>query len=58
MPKLLPQAAVEQYKREGFYSPIRVMSGTDARRFRNALEGHEAKTGKPLQGNWRRTKKN
>ena len=53
MPKLLPQAAVEQYKREGFYSPIRVMSAAEARRFRDALEGHEGRTGKPLQGNWR-----
>jgi len=53
MPKLLSQAAVERFKHEGFYSPIRVMSAAEARRFRNALEGHEAKTGEPLQGNWR-----
>src|SRR5258705_9010906 len=53
MPKLLPQAAVDQFKREGFYSPIRVMSTAEARRFRNALETHEANTGAPLQGNWR-----
>ena len=53
MPKLLSQAAVDQYKREGFYSPIRVMSAVEARRFRNALEAHEGKTGEPLQGNWR-----
>ena len=26
MPKLLSRAAVDQYQREGFYSPIRVMS--------------------------------
>src|SRR5437870_12611831 len=53
MSKLLSQAAVEQYKRDGYYSPVRVMSAAEARRFRNALETHEAKTGKPLQGNWR-----
>jgi ectoine hydroxylase-related dioxygenase (phytanoyl-CoA dioxygenase family) len=29
------------------------MSSADARRFRDALETHEAKTGQPLQGNWR-----
>jgi hypothetical protein len=29
------------------------MTAADARRFRSALETHEAKTGKPLQGNWR-----
>ena len=53
MPKLLSQVAVDAYKRDGYYSPIRVMSTAEARRFRNALEAHEAKTGKPLQGNWR-----
>ena len=53
MPKLLSRAAVDQYQREGFYSPIRVMSASEARRFRSALETHEAKTGEPLQGNWR-----
>src|SRR5678815_2363984 len=53
MPKLLSQAAVDQYKREGYYSPVRVMSTAEAKRFRNALETHEGKTGKPLQGNWR-----
>src|SRR2546428_8594889 len=53
MPKLLSQAAVEVFRRDGFYSPIRVMPAGDARRYRNALEAHEAKTGAPLQGNWR-----
>lgn len=53
MPKLLSAAAVEAYQREGFYSPVRVMSAADARRFRTALETHEAKTGQPIQGNWR-----
>lgn len=53
MPKLLSQAAVEAFKRDGYYSPIRVMSPADAGRFRRALETHESKTGKPLQGNWR-----
>ena len=53
MPKLLSPAAVEAFGREGFYSPVRVMPAAEARRYRNALETHEAKTGKPLQGNWR-----
>ena len=53
MPKLLSQAAIDAYRRDGFYSPIRVMPAEEARRFRAALEKHEAKTGKPLQGNWR-----
>ena len=53
MPKLLSQAAVEAYKRDGYYSPVRVMPAAEARRYRNALEAHETKTGAPLQGNWR-----
>ncbi len=53
MPKLLSAAAVAAYQREGYYSPVRVMSAADARRFRSALESHEAKTGQPIQGNWR-----
>ena len=53
MPKLLSQAAVEACRRDGYYSPVRVMSAQDARRYRNALEAHEAKKGEPIQGNWR-----
>ena len=53
MPKLLSQAAVETYRRDGFYSPVRVMSAEDARHYRNALETHEARAGQPLQGNLR-----
>ena len=53
MPKLLSQAAVEACRRDGYFSPIRVMLAADARKYRGALEAHEAKTGRPLQGNWR-----
>src|SRR3954465_6321093 len=53
MPKLLTPAAIESYKRDGFYSPGRAMPGADARNYRAALEAHEAIAGKPLQGNWR-----
>ena len=53
MPKLLSQAAVEAYRRDGYFSPVRVISADDARNYRAALEAHEAKTGQPLQGNWR-----
>ena len=53
MTKLLPQAAVEAYRRDGFYSPVRVMSAADAHSFRAALEAHEAKLGQPLQSNMR-----
>ncbi|MSQ55222.1 MAG: phytanoyl-CoA dioxygenase [Betaproteobacteria bacterium] len=53
MTKLLSEEAVAAYRRDGFYSPIRVMPAAKARRYRDALETHEAKTGQPLQGNWR-----
>ena len=53
MQKLLSRAAVEAYRSDGFYSPVRVMSAEDARSYRNALELHEAEAGQPLQGNWR-----
>jgi non-haem Fe2+, alpha-ketoglutarate-dependent halogenase len=53
MLKLLSEATVEAYGRDGFYSPVRVMPATDARRYRDALEAHESRTGQPLQGNWR-----
>ncbi len=53
MPKLLSSAAVESYRREGYYAPVRVMSATEAQRYRQALETHEAQRGQPLQGNLR-----
>jgi len=53
MTKLLSQAAVDAYRRDGYYSPVRVMSATDAQGFRAALEAHEAKLGQPLQSNMR-----
>ena len=53
MPKSLSSAAVAQYHRDGYYFPTRVMSANDAARYRRCLEEHEAKTGAPLQGNWR-----
>lgn len=53
MPKLLSAAAVEAYRREGFYAPVRVMSADQARVYRQSLETHEAQLGQPLQGNLR-----
>ena len=38
MPKLLSQAAVEAFRREGFYSPVRVMPAAEAQKYRRALE--------------------
>ena len=53
MPKILSEEAVKAYHRDGYYAPVRVMSEADAARYRAALETHEAKTGAPLQSNWR-----
>ena len=53
MPKLLSREAVAAYRRDGYYCPVRVMPAAEARKYRAALEAHEAIAGKPLQGNWR-----
>jgi ectoine hydroxylase-related dioxygenase (phytanoyl-CoA dioxygenase family) len=53
MTKLLSPSAVEAYQRDGYYAPVRVMSAADARRYRDALQAHEARAGQPLQGNLR-----
>lgn len=53
MGKLLSPQAVAAYERDGYHAPVRVMTAGEAREYRNALETHEARTGQPLQGNWR-----
>ena len=53
MPKILTPAALEDYRRDGYYAPVRVFDAEEAARYRSDLEGHEARTGAPLQGKWR-----
>ena len=53
MPKLLTDAQVAQYERDGIFFPIRVMPAADARRYRDALEDYEARTGEPINSNMR-----
>ena len=53
MPKLLTDAQVAQYERDGIFFPIRVMPAADARRYRGALEDYEARTGEPINSNMR-----
>jgi non-haem Fe2+, alpha-ketoglutarate-dependent halogenase len=53
MPKLLTQAQIEQYRRDGYVFPIRVMSESDAADCRRRLEAFEASTGGPLHGGLR-----
>lgn len=53
MPKLLSEAEVAAFWRDGFHFPVRVLTEAEARRHRAALEAHEAATGGPLAGNER-----
>lgn len=53
MPKLLPSAAREQFERDGFYFPVRVMSREEAQGYRDCLEAAERRQGGPLQSNRR-----
>ena len=53
MPKILTQAQVDQYERDGCVFPIRVMSESDAHELRDRLEAFEKKTGGPLKGDLR-----
>jgi non-haem Fe2+, alpha-ketoglutarate-dependent halogenase len=53
MPKMLSTAQVEQYRDEGFISPIRVMSEAAAGEYRRRLEEFEATSGGPLGGDLR-----
>ncbi len=53
MPKILTDAEVAQFERDGFVFPIRVMSAADAAGYRAALEAYEAASGGPIQSNMR-----
>ena len=53
MPKILTEAQIEKYWRDGCLFPIRVMSEADAATIRDRLEEFEAKSGGPLKGDLR-----
>ena len=53
MPKVLTDAAVAAYRRDGYYFPVPAISASQAADYRRRLEVHEARSGAPLQGNWR-----
>ena len=53
MPKILTQAQIDQFHRDGYVHPIRVMSVAQATELRARLEAFEAKTGGPLKGDLR-----
>lgn len=51
--KVLTNAQVEQFRRDGYVHPIRVMSEEQAGELRSRLESFEAATGGPLKGDMR-----
>ena len=53
MPRILTPAQVEQYRRDGYVHPIRIMSPEQAGELRHRLESFEASTGGPLKGDLR-----
>ena len=53
MHKILTQAQVDRFWRDGCVFPIRVMSEADAAEIRGRLEAFEKKTGGPLKGDLR-----
>ena len=50
MPKILTQAQIDQFWRDGCVFPVRVMSEAQALEIRARLEAFEAETGGPLKG--------
>jgi hypothetical protein len=51
--EMLNQSQIEQFREQGFLSPIRVMPADDALEYRHKLERFEASTGGPLRGDYR-----
>ena len=53
MPKILTEAQIEQFRRDGCVFPIRVMPEAEALEIRSKLEDYETKSGGPLAGDLR-----
>lgn len=53
MPKILTQAQIDQYWRDGYVPRLRVMSVEEANAIRARLEAHERAAGGPLRGDLR-----
>lgn len=50
MTKKLNNAAIQQYRDEGYYFPVRVLDAARATAYRTQLEAFEASRGEPLHG--------
>ena len=55
MPKVLESGAISQYREEGFFSPVQIMSSSETAELRGQLEAFEATQGHPIEG-FQRTK--
>ena len=53
MGKRLSAEALAQYRRDGFYFPLPVLSAAEARIYRDKLEAHERTIGGPIAGGMR-----
>ena len=50
MPQLLSDAAIAQYREDGYYSPVRIIDSKRAAACRTNLESFEKSQGKPISG--------
>ena len=50
MPKVLTEVAIEQYHREGYFFPIRILDDEGVAANRRRLEEFESRQGKPVEG--------
>lgn len=53
MPKLLTEAEVASFWRDGFHFPVQVLTDSEVRSCRGALENYETGAGGPISGNTR-----
>ena len=53
MPKVLNEAEVASYRRNGYHFPIDALSASEVADFRNKLEAYEAESGGPIKGEMR-----
>jgi len=51
--KVLSADAVDAYRREGYYAPVRALDPQEIADIRTRMEAYEARHGGPLQGKWR-----
>ena len=50
MPKILSEKAITQFKQDGYYFPVPVLSAAELANCRTKLETYESSQGKPLGG--------